>query len=388
MISALLFAATVATGTTATVTVGPPGSAFYVPPDPLPARRDGAVVWARRFTGGPALPSAAVNERILYDTIGTSGTFTAVSGTIAIPQGPPPAHGWPVISWAHGTVGDAPQCAPSRSSRPNIEQRMLDGFVRRGYAVAQTDYEGNGTPGIHPYFVATASARDVTDIVRAAREIDPRIGRTWIVMGHSEGGAAALATAALGEQWAPELHLAGAVAYAPASHVEGILQNEILSDAPNSGLVFLGLLIAGFSTVDPRIDPAQMLEPQALQMMPELQQRCISDLMNDSDWDRIDPRTIFRPQADEDALYADLLANSPENFSISVPTLLVQGVADALVPSEMTIALRDRLCRSGAPVAFKAYVGATHGSVLAAAAGDVAAWIARRFRGTPAHSTC
>lgn len=340
---------------------------------------DGAVIWARRFSGGPALPSAAANYRVLYETLSVDGKFVAVSGTLAVPAGKPPEQGWPLISWAHGTVGDAPQCAPSRSSSPNIEQRMLDNFVRRGYAIAQTDYEGNGTPGIHPYFVATAAARDVTDIVRASREIDPQIGKRWVVMGHSEGGAAALAAASLGPQWAPDLKLVAAVAYAPGSHLEDILQNELLNDSPNGGLVFLGLMIAGFSTIDPRIVPSEMLTPDAMRMMGELQERCVNELMADSDWARVVPRSIFRPGADVDALYTDLLSNDPERFAISVPTFLLQGVSDALVPSEMTLDLRDRMRRNGVPVSFRAYMGATHGSILSASVGDVAAWIAERF---------
>lgn len=389
MLDAVLLATTIASGAATTIPSGPPGDAFYTPPSPLPARTDGAVIWARRFTGGSALESASANYRILYETVNANGEFVAVSGTLAIPSGVPPPQGWPAISWAHGTVGDAPQCAPSRSSVPNGEQRMLDDFVRRGYAVAQTDYEGNGTPGIHPYFVATSAARDVTDIVRAARRIDPQIGSKWVVMGHSEGGTAALSTAALGRQWAPELDLVGAVAYAPASYLESILQNEILSDSPNSGLPYLGLIVAGFATIDPRIVPSQMLQPDALRMMPELQQRCIDELETNSDWSLMIPREMFHQDAPGlDALYQDLVQNTPENFRITLPTLLVQGVADPMVTSESTIALRDRLCRGGAPVAFKAYLGATHGSVLTAAAGDVAAWIAQRFSGAPEHSDC
>ena len=89
-------------------------------------------------------------------------------------------------------------------------------------------------------------------------------------MGHSEGGAAALATAAIGQQLAPGLRLAGVVSYAPFLFPESVLQREIHSDAPNSAIVILALLIEGFSTTDPRVVPEQMLEPEALRLMPEL----------------------------------------------------------------------------------------------------------------------
>ncbi len=377
-------AAVVAASSATAIPIGPPGVAFYNPPAKLPTGLDGAVIWAREFTGGAALPSAAVNYLVLYETVGPRGTFVAVSGMVAIPKGAPPSGGWPIISWAHGTSGNAPQCAPSRFSTLDMEQRAMDAFVRRGYAVAQTDYEGNGTPGIHPYFVATASARDVTDIVRAARELDPQIGRRWIAMGHSEGGTAALSTALLGPQWAPDLHLIGAVAYAPASHLEDMLQGLLLSPDPSTAMPFLGLMIEGFAQADPRIDPAQILEPDALRALPELQQRCIDDLASDSDWSRMSPSAMFRQSSlDLNVLYDDLAENSPESFAIRIPTLLVQGVSDPLVSSESTIDLCEHLRQQGTPVTFKAFTSATHATVLPDADAAVAAWTAARFAGVP-----
>ncbi|MBV8067117.1 MAG: alpha/beta fold hydrolase [Candidatus Eremiobacteraeota bacterium] len=354
---------------------------FYVPPDPMPQTGEGTVLRSERFTGGPALSSAAENYRLLYETRAGNGTLVAVSGTLAIPGGTPPAAGWPLISWAHGTTGNAPQCAPSRETAPNVEQRMLDRFVKLGYAVAATDYEGIGTPGIHPYMVPLSEVRDVTDIARAAREIDPHVGRNWIVMGHSQGGAAALATAAAGQQLAPELKLVGAVSYAPFATPDGLLRDELNESRPNQGLVILGLMIEAFATVDSKVIPTEILEPAALQAMPELQQRCLLDLWQDSDWLHFVPRDIFAPKGESstEALYRDLIAADPINFSITLPTLLVNGISDFMVPSESTLYLRDHMTRNGTPVTFKAYLGATHGSVLLASLNDVAAWVGRRF---------
>ena len=377
----VLLAALTAAGGAATIAPGPPGDAFYSPPSPLPVQRDGAIIWARPFSGGSALSSASVNYRLLYETLTVNGTFVAVSGTLAIPHGAPPVNGWPLLSWAHGTVGDGPQCAPSRTGAANGEQRMLDGFVRRGYAVAQTDYEGNGTPGIHPYMVGAVAARDVTSIVLAARELDPHVGRTWVVMGHSEGGAAALATAVIGQQLAPGLDLAGVVSYAPFVYPEAILEGEMHADKPNSGMAFLALLIEGFSTADPRVVPSEMLEPDAMRLIPEVLGRCIDDLMDDSGWARFVPLAIFRPQgeASVEALYSDLVANDPMNFSIGVPALLVQGASDTMVSPVATLTLSNRLRHNGAAVTLQDYAGATHGSVLAASSDDVADWLAKRF---------
>ncbi|HEX3458326.1 MAG TPA: lipase family protein [Candidatus Baltobacteraceae bacterium] len=383
LVSILLAVATAAVS----IPSGPSGDAFYTPPRPLPSGIEGSIVWAQPFSGGAALPSASKNYRMLYETLSPRGVFIAISGTLAVPNGAPPAHGWPLISWAHGTVGNAPECAPSRWTKPSVEQRMLDAFVQRGYAVAETDYEGNGTPGIHPYMVGTTLARDVSDIAVASRALVPQIGRDWVVMGHSEGGGVALATAAFGQQLAPNLNLLGAVGYAPVAYPAATLAYELHSHSPNGGLVALALMIEGFASADPRVVPSQILEPQFLPLLAELQQHCIYDLLEHSDWSTTIPATIFRPQGEDSlkALYADLRQNEAGYFPISVPTLILNGLSDTMVSSEGSITVADRLRRNGTPVTFKAYLGATHASVLAVSVNDVAPWLAQRFADVGSH---
>ncbi len=69
------------------------------------------------------------------------------------PRGKPPKHGWPVVSWAHGTTGIADACAPSRDPKGPYTfyaAKQFGAWLKAGYAVANTDYEGLGTPGVHP----------------------------------------------------------------------------------------------------------------------------------------------------------------------------------------------------------------------------------------------
>lgn len=216
-------------------------SGFYSVPSPLPRAAPGTVIWARPLTAGSALTSAGANTLVLYHTVSADGRDVAVSGVIAIPKGPAPPGGWPVISWAHGTTGNAPQCAPSTFAKPDSEQRFLDRWVSAGFAVVQTDYEGEGTPGIHPYFSGVSGAHDVTDIVRAARHLYPGIGDRWIAMGHSEGGTVAMFAAATANSWAPELHLLGAVAYAPGSDIPDFFGQMTVSRQPTPMLPLLGM---------------------------------------------------------------------------------------------------------------------------------------------------
>ena len=169
------------------------------------------------------LPHAARTQLVLYRSTGVTGRPVAVSGDVAVPKTRAPKSGWPVVAWDHGTTGIADSCAPSRTGAggdlTTYNQKLLDGFLKAGYAVVSTDYEGLGTPGVHPYLIGKSEGRSTLDMIRAARELDPRIGRRIAITGHSQGGHAALWAAALAHSWTPELKLRATVPFAPASHI-------------------------------------------------------------------------------------------------------------------------------------------------------------------------
>ena len=118
---------------------GPEGLAFYTPPSPLVPGPAGDVIWARLLNGAAALAGAAETFLLLYHSVTVAGRDIAVSGTVSIPPGEPPAGGWPVLSWAHGTTGVAAMCAPSRDAAGHpshtylrLVDAMLAEWVRRG----------------------------------------------------------------------------------------------------------------------------------------------------------------------------------------------------------------------------------------------------------------
>ena len=204
----------------------PAGLAFYTAPASLIPGTHGSVVWSRSIRGTVKLPSSARSTLVLYRSRALDGTAITVSGTIDVPRGKAPKGGWPIVSCAHGTTGIADVCAPSRDSATSpahgyiaYANPVLDSWIKRGYAVARTDYQGLGTPGTHAYLVGHSEARGVLDIVRAARRLDPSIGRRLAIAGHSQGGQSALFAAADAPAWTPELNLRGVAAYAPASHI-------------------------------------------------------------------------------------------------------------------------------------------------------------------------
>src|SRR3954465_10856018 len=156
----------------AKVPPGPAGAAFYTPAGTVPSKH-GTPVWQRKLTGPAVLKSAKSNTLLLYTSTGIAGKTVGVSGDVAVPNGKAPKGGWPVITWAHGTVGIADACAPSRiGTQKNYDSPLLNSWLKAGYAVVRTDYEGLGTPGPHPYLIGDSEGRSTLDMVNAARKLN------------------------------------------------------------------------------------------------------------------------------------------------------------------------------------------------------------------------
>lgn len=376
----------------ATVPTGPSGAAFYVPPAPLPAGAHGTPIRARTLPASSpvTVPGAARTVVVLYRSRGVTGGSSAVSGVMHVPKGRAPKGGWPVVSYAHGTSGIADACAPSRdpgSGALHAYHRyvfpLLTRWLRRGYAVVRTDYEGLGTPGEHPYLIGRSQGAAVLDMVRAARRLDRRIGTRLVVAGHSQGGHAALWAGSMARSFTPELRLRGTVAYAPASNLADQLPLARALTAPGGGLSGLIGLIARGLDVAGRLDPAAVLSEAALARYPETLTACVADLGQPTSWGALAPAELLRPDAEATAmLVAALRSEGPETLRFGrAPVLIEQGSADATVLPPFTLSLVRKLRANGArAVTHRTRAGASHAGIVARAARDSTDWIARRLR--------
>jgi dienelactone hydrolase len=378
-LAALALPASAVAATPVRVAKGPAGSAFYTPPKSRLAGAHGSIVWARAATGKTRLPGL-VTSLVLYRSKAASGATIPVAARLTVPGGKPPAGGWPLISWAHGTTGIADACAPSRDTAGALgniahEDTLLAGWVARGYAVVQTDYQGLGTPGVHQYLVGVPAARAIVDAARAARALAPAIGTRWVAMGHSQGGGATLWAAALARSYAPELHLVGDVPFAPPSaiHQQVDLARKITSTSP--GLAAFGALI--FRGIDEAsgVGVAALLGPQAAAVYPKTLTQCASRLAQPDEWGGIPLDRLFRANADLGPAEKVLDANDPGRLSIGVPTRVEQGEADTTVLPAFTKQLVDRYAARGLQVTYRTYPGADHSGVLDAALTDAEAFV-------------
>ncbi len=379
LVAALAALAAVPTGALGATKRAPKGLAFYTPPARLIAGKPGTIIWSRSVATPNDLPAAARATLVLYRSVLPNGKPTAISGLVFTPRGHAPKHGWKLIDWAHGTTGIADVCAPSRTAGASYVYPQFNVWLKAGYAIAQTDYQGLGTPGVHEYLIGHAEGRSVIDAALAARHLYPGIGRRFVIAGHSQGGQSALFAAAEAAHDAPGLTLAGIAAFAPASHLATQVKAAAALTKPGGGLSALGgLIVTGAAAASKTIDLKALLTPAAYALVPAVQRECTEALSKPHSWGGLAPAQIMRPGADASALYRVLDAENPA-LKIAAPVIILQGSDDTTVFPTFTNQLQGELVAKGDHVTYDVVAGAIHGNVVALGNATFTSWLKQRF---------
>lgn len=344
-----------------------------------------------------SLPSAGKNWEITYMSEDGDGDPIVVSGSVSLPAGKAPKGGWPVMSWGHGTTGYGDVCAPSAQGTEglapdaylDVMSNFVDHWVGKGYAVARTDYEGLGTPGGHTYMNAVSASNTLTDIVRAARQIDKNVGKTWVTAGHSQGGQAVVAAAQLAPKRAPELNLVGAVSIAPGG--VGLAQTPAWARnaPPGSEFIqpYIPLIVLGAAAADSSIDPSAILSEDASGLVDFTRSGCPGQVPAPAP---IPMEKLFVADADLTGLEAYLDAQDPLKLKPRVPVLLQAGTGDTQVAVAGVRGMQQAYCAQGASVTYREYAGLNHRPMLVdpAPRADASAWIDRVVKGERPQNNC
>lgn len=357
-----------------------PGDDLYALAEPLRAGEPGEVIAVQEVEG---LEVAATVLRVLYHSQSLAGDDIAVSGLIAVPEGPAPEGGRPVLSWAHGTTGIADACAPSKDpSGAGIA--LITPFLERGMAFVATDYEGLGTPGRHPYIAGESEGRGVLDIVRAARSLDDQVDVSdeVVIWGHSQGGHAALFANQIAAEYAPELAIVGTVAGAPPSQLTFIA--GALKDSPFR--FYLGMVVAGWGAAYPDADPSQVLTPEGIERLAAVDAGCGRELA--AAWSELPYDALVKADPSTIEPWKTLLVENDPGFVVGEsPILIIHGEQDEQIPVVSSQLLLDRMCGIGQVVERRTYPG-SHAGVIGPSLPDMLAWIDARLAGEAPPTSC
>ena len=364
---------------------------FYAAPRSIP-HEPGRLIRAESFTRD--VPNNAIAWRILYTTTGVDGKVRTASGLVVVPEGGEPGQRWPVIDWNHSTTGYAEHCAPSLQARPFWAGGLypIKKVLKEGWAIVATDYIGLGTPGPHPYLFGAPSAYASLDAVRAAREIDEaQLSSSTVIWGHSQGGAAALWSAALARSYAPEVWVRGVAAFAPASDSTALVDH--VGDV-QGGLIFASYAFAAYSDIYPDITYPRYIRPGMQPVLRAMSERCLTDPSM-----ALSVLAVLGTSADPDLFstnpaYGPLGTRLRENSSptgLGPPLFLGQGGSDSIVPQTMQDGYVKRVCADGQRIEYHRYAGYEHAQVMETYSpmiADAIAWTHARFDGESANADC
>ena len=362
-------------------------TAFYEAPDVPAGTPPGTIV---RSDALEAPPDGTTASRILYVSSGFDGRRRALSALVIVPLTPAPANGRNVVAFTHGTVGVARRCAVTGRREFIAEIDGLRRFVRAGYAVVVPDYEGLGTAGPHPYLVGRATAHATLDAVRATQRL-ARTGASerFVVWGVGQGGHAALFTGQEAGSYAPELELAGVAAGAPMANLGRLIES---STGTPAGDVLAADMLSTWSRLYPRLRLDEVVTAGSRTTVDRVAQLCVP-----LDHARIGPALEGRETMLEyrtrrpwrRAPWKALLAeNTPGAAPIAAPVIITQGRDDSFVRPSATARFVRYLCSQDTTVQYRPSRDVAHGDVGEKTAPYVSRWIAGRFAGEPARSSC
>ncbi|MDV6259799.1 lipase family protein [Rhodococcoides yunnanense] len=340
-------------------------------------------------------PQVRDARRFLYSSTDNTGAATLSTAAVFVPSGVAPAGGWPVMAWAHGTVGIGDDCAPSgHSLNPGFSEEtdFLNSFLDRGYAIVATDYAGAGTPGTQKYLNATSEGRNVIDSVRAVHNLGLELSENWSVVGFSQGGGAALGTGSQVTQYSPDLAASfkGTVSIAGSANLEYLLP-ALGPGVPPVGLtvlnprlsLYIALTLAGFRSFYPDLDLDSYLSPLGRDLLRHAEQVCFSSPDQATGYEDVVIGDMFVKPLGAISGIVDLFRTyqgSPVT-GFDRPVLLLQGLLDKDVPMTFSnVATAPEIAARGRQVDVKIYPAYDHGTTIANAASDVHEFLEPLYR--------
>ena len=333
-----------------------------------------------------SVAGAARAYRILYSTTDQHNSPAVSTGVVFVPPGEAPPGGWPVIAWAHGTVGLGDDCTPSAQPRSARDNEYLSHWLSEGYVVVGSDYTGLGTPGLMSYLNSVATAHAIIDSVIAAHHMGLPLSPKWALVGQSQGGAAAVASA----RWATEfskgtgLDYRGVVATGTPANIDDV----VITAGPDMVLppglgpiasAYTAYILAGFRELRPDVNT--VLTPAGLAAADKAETLCTAPLS--AAVTGLTPSQFFSaPLAslpDMRGALADFMGTPISGYDR--PIFLGVGLKDRDVPPSSTLKFSDQLKANGQDVALYVYPEDDHSSTVLTSMADSTPFLQAQFAG-------
>lgn len=404
----------------------------HPPPTPWSASERGAIAacafdrkvtvaemadhYAREGVPAVAVTSDAYKLRVAYWTERGPGQPVLTSAAFYLPvsrRGAPS----PLVVAGHGSVGVADRCAPSREDAGGFVRdyrTLVYPLIGDGWVVMAPDYPGIGTPGVGTWQLATDEGHALLDGTRAARRLTRAglLSSHNAIVGHSNGGHAALAAQAQARSYGSDGTIDAVVVWAPL-WISNAAWGALISD---TGAVLLtpAFMAMTLMYLDGHLDAlggptevaAAYLPGKAAAVRALLEGGCWRDLTS-----MATGAGSIGISTGRDAFAADFVtevgdcgltgtcttalqttwkarfADDRPAPDPAIPVVLWQGAQDDFLPPGYQKCGIDRLTAGGA--ALTACVGpGDHSSIMSSSAAWVRGYLAQRLLGEAAPAAC
>ncbi|BEI39253.1 lipase family protein [Polynucleobacter sp. HIN8] len=405
----------------------PPMPAFYA--DVIKMKPDGKLGQVIKQEKIDTSIKGAQAWKIAYISSDVGGRTTISTGLVVAPVAAAPKEGRPVLAWAHGTTGTAQNCGPSQVTNPAVPLNQyflvggnswtdygipnLEEFIKEGYVIVATDYQGLGGGGKHQYSVAGTNGRDLINSARAAISMrDTGASKRTIFYGWSQGGGATIAAASLGAYLnqkgsvADDLQVLGFVAMAPqdaAVMIPNASKDQATADKALNGLIKLfsdnvfnfshfAMTMWGTQAAYPNLKLTDLFtDPGAKVLDQVLSNKCmhvIADTFNYAYGAEF--KTLLRDKPINSIVWVKaLIDGSVPPVKPIAPVVIYWGTKDTAVPPIMHELYQKQMCAMGANIERIQLPGEqTHFSTPGVSAPMYLQWVKDRVAGKPLVNAC
>lgn len=330
--------------------------------------------------------------RIAYVSSDLNDKKTISTGLLVAPTGPAPAGGRPIISWSHGTTGNAQNCGPSQVENPaqSLNQYFivngtswtdfglpsLEQFIRDGYVVVGTDYQGLGGGGRHQYAVAQTNGRDAINAARAAGSMkETGAGKKTVLIGWSQGAGSTVGASSQAAYIAQAgtafdgLDMVGFVAmavpdfglYSPATMDEAgaakmVDQFATAWSVDSFAFAHMSMNMWGTQAAFPdKLQLSDIFTDEGAKVLDEIySNKCVhtgTDTINFTYGTSY--KTLLRPQSKNALAWAQAIVDGTLDHTTKpvAPVLILYGNKDTTLPPVMGDYYRKKICALGGNVA-------------------------------------
>ena len=327
-------------------------------------------------------PNLAIS-RFMYQSKTSNSSLVPVSAYILWPFTVRPHHnGYPVVAWAHGTSGSAPECAPSNIRNLWHHFQAPYQLALLGYVVVATDYAGlgvaidaSGNSIIHEYITGSAQANDVFYSIPAARVAFPELSEDFVVIGSSEGGSAAWAFAQKAVTQPMAGHL-GTIALSPLTRMLSLPVDEPI-------IPFLLLFLTPTLKVNyGPFNPNDIFTPDGIQSLETL---TTLEGCSTVTYQVVSQNTLKPGWQNNTSVQKYQAANINGGKEIRGPLLIIQGGDDPIIYTPTVEKAVNETMENfpESQIEYHLLPNVTHAPAMYAGLQVYMEWIAARFAGQP-----